>query len=72
MKRLSDFAAGWLCGCLFLLCISATAANLPSDWQHEQRFNVADWPPQVIPHLMRQFPVVSVCLFRQGSGVRRA
>ena len=40
MKRLSDFAAGWLCGCLFFLCISATAANLPSDWQHEQRFNV--------------------------------
>jgi hypothetical protein len=33
-----------------------------------------DWPPRVIPLLMRQFPVVSVCCFAstQGSGGRRA
>jgi len=33
-----------------------------------------DWPPRVMPLLMRQFPVVSVCCFAatQGSGGRRA
>ena len=42
------------------------------DFVDGDRGHGCDWPPQVIPHLMRQFPVVSVCLFRQGSGVRRA
>jgi TPR repeat protein len=33
-----------------------------------------DWPPRVMPLLVRQFPVVSVCCFAstQGSGGRRA
>ncbi len=41
MKRLNNFPAGWLCGCALLLGVSATAANLPSDWQHEQSFDVS-------------------------------
>ena len=35
-----DAATNLLCICSLLICISATAA-LPSDWQHEQRFDVA-------------------------------
>ena len=40
MKRLNNFPTGLFCGCALLLGISATAANLPSDWQHEQSFDV--------------------------------
>jgi hypothetical protein len=35
-----DAATNWLCICSLLICISATAA-LPSDWQHEQSFEIA-------------------------------
>jgi uncharacterized protein DUF3999 len=35
-----DAATKWLCVCSLLICISATAA-LPSDWQHEQSFEIA-------------------------------
>jgi hypothetical protein len=35
-----DAATNWLCVCSLLICISANAA-LPSDWQHEQSFNIA-------------------------------
>ena len=41
MKRLNNFVTGWICGCSLLLRVSSTAANLPSDWQHEQSFDVA-------------------------------
>jgi len=37
MKRLNNF----ICGCTFALGISAGAANLPSDWQREQSFEVS-------------------------------
>jgi putative SOS response-associated peptidase YedK len=52
------------------------------EWQERegkrQPFRVmlksGDWPPRVMPLLVRQFPVVSVCCFAstQGSGGRRA
>ena len=41
MKRLIDFPAGLLQLCALLLSVSATAANLPSDWQHDQSFDVS-------------------------------
>lgn len=41
MKRLNNFPSGLFCGCALLLGISATAANLPSDWRHEQSFDVS-------------------------------
>jgi hypothetical protein len=41
MKRLNDISANLFCGCALLIGISATAANLPSDWQHEQLFKIS-------------------------------
>jgi hypothetical protein len=41
MKRRNNFSASLICGCALLLGVSATAANLPSDWQHGQPFNVS-------------------------------
>jgi hypothetical protein len=41
MKRLNNISVNLFCGCVLLIGISATAANLPSDWQHEQSFNVS-------------------------------
>ncbi len=41
MKRLNNFLANGICGCLLLTGFSAAGANLPSDWQHEQSFNVS-------------------------------
>jgi hypothetical protein len=41
MKRLIDFQASFLCGCALCIGVSATAANLPSDWQREQSFDVS-------------------------------
>jgi hypothetical protein len=40
MKRRNNFPANLLCGCALLSGVSATAANLPSDWQGEQTFDV--------------------------------
>jgi hypothetical protein len=41
MKRLNNFPARLLHGCVLLAGLSATAANLPSDWQREQSFVVS-------------------------------
>src|ERR1700756_5015888 len=41
MKRLISFPAILLQVCALLSCVSAGAANLPSDWQHEQSFDVS-------------------------------
>jgi len=41
MKYLNNFPASLLCGCLLLPGVSATAVNLPSDWRHEQSFDVS-------------------------------
>ena len=41
MKRLNNFLAHRILGCVLLAGFSAAAANLPSDWQHEQTFNVS-------------------------------
>ena len=41
MKHLNSFAAGFLCSCALLAGVSATAARLPSDWQHSQSFGVS-------------------------------
>ena len=40
MRRLI-FPASLLQVCALLLCVSAIAANLPSDWQHDQSFDVS-------------------------------
>jgi hypothetical protein len=40
MKRLNNYLANGVCGCLILMGFSAARAGLPSDWQHEQTFNV--------------------------------
>lgn len=40
MKRLDSFLAYGIGGCVLLTAFSATA-TLPSDWQHEQTFNVS-------------------------------
>ena len=42
MKRLTKFSPSLLCAFALLIGISATAANLPSDWQHEQSFERFD------------------------------
>ena len=41
MKRLHSFLTNWICGCLLLAVSSVFSANLPSDWQYEQSFNVS-------------------------------
>ena len=41
MKRINNFLANGICGCLLWAGSSATAANLPADWQHVQTFNVS-------------------------------
>jgi len=41
MKRLNDFLVNGVYGCLLFAIVPATGANLPSDWQHEQTFNVS-------------------------------
>jgi Protein of unknown function (DUF3999) len=41
MKCLNNFLANGICGCLLWAGFSVAATNLPSDWQHEQTFNVA-------------------------------
>jgi len=41
MKRLNNISVNLFCFCALLLGVSATAANLPSDWQHEQSFDVS-------------------------------
>ena len=41
MKRLNNIFVNLFCGGALLLGVSATAANLPSDWQHEQSFDVS-------------------------------
>jgi hypothetical protein len=41
MKYLNSFPASLFCGCLLLFGVSATAANLPSDWRHEQSFDIS-------------------------------
>ena len=41
MKRLNSFLINGVCGSLLLAVLSAPGANLPSDWQHEQTFNVS-------------------------------
>ena len=41
MKPPNNWPARLLCGCAFWLGPAALAANLPSDWQHEQSFEVA-------------------------------
>ncbi|HTQ50614.1 MAG TPA: DUF3999 family protein [Candidatus Acidoferrales bacterium] len=41
MKRLNNFLAHRILGCVLLAGFSAAAANLPSDWQHEQTFNIS-------------------------------
>jgi hypothetical protein len=41
MKRLNNFLANGICGCLLWAGFSAAAANLPADWQHVQTFNVS-------------------------------
>jgi hypothetical protein len=40
MKRLNKYLANGICRCLLLTGLSAARAGLPSDWQHEQTFNV--------------------------------
>ncbi len=40
MKHLRHNAVLWIC-CFALAAVSARAATLPADWQHEQAFNVA-------------------------------
>jgi hypothetical protein len=40
MKRLNNYLANGVCGCLVLTGFSAARAGLPSDWQHEQTFKV--------------------------------
>jgi hypothetical protein len=39
MKRKNNFPTKWLCGFALGWCVSVNAA-LPSDWQHEQSFNM--------------------------------
>jgi hypothetical protein len=41
MKRPSSFLTNGICAWLLLAGFPAFAANLPSDWQHEQTFNVS-------------------------------
>jgi hypothetical protein len=41
MKRLDNFLANGILGCVFLVGFSAAGANLPSDWQYEQTLNIA-------------------------------
>ncbi len=41
MKRLNNYLANGLCGCLLWAGLTTTAAELPSDWQHEQTFSVS-------------------------------
>jgi len=41
MNRLNDLSVHLFCGCALVLGVSAAAANLPSDWQREQPFNVS-------------------------------
>ncbi len=41
MNLLNNLPAGFLCGCVLLMDVSATAVNLPSDWQREQSFDVS-------------------------------
>lgn len=41
MKPLPDFLANGICGCLLWMGFSAAGADLPSDWQHDQPFNVS-------------------------------
>jgi hypothetical protein len=41
MKRLDNFPANGILGCVFLVGFSAAGANLPSDWQYEQTLNIA-------------------------------
>ena len=41
MKRLINFSASLLFAFALLFGVSASAANLPSDWQHEQSFDVS-------------------------------
>jgi hypothetical protein len=41
MKRLNNILVNLFCGYALLLGMSATAANLPSDWKREQPFNVS-------------------------------
>ena len=41
MKRLDNFLANGILGCVFLAGFSAAGANLPSDWQYEQTLNIA-------------------------------
>ncbi|HKW29717.1 MAG TPA: DUF3999 family protein [Verrucomicrobiae bacterium] len=40
MKRPGNFLVCGICGCVLLTAFSAAAA-LPSDWQHEQTFNIS-------------------------------
>ncbi|HXR47731.1 MAG TPA: DUF3999 family protein [Candidatus Limnocylindrales bacterium] len=41
MKRLDNFLANGILGCVFLAGFSAAGANLPSDWQYAQTLNIA-------------------------------
>ena len=41
MYRFNSFRATLLRACALFIAISATAANLPSDWRHEQSFNLS-------------------------------
>jgi len=41
MKRLINFPASLLCVFALLFGVSAIAANLPSDWQRVQSFDVS-------------------------------
>jgi hypothetical protein len=41
MKRLDKFWPHWFCILATACGVSATAAGLPADWQHEQPFNVS-------------------------------
>jgi hypothetical protein len=41
MKRFNNFLASLFYGCALLIGVSATAVNLPSEWQREQAFDLS-------------------------------